>query len=279
MHSTDLRPLNLTILHEDPHLFLSLTDSRALARVGSIDVPASRLDALKTGVAPALRQQAACAPETTAASGAASERRNLGSVIFSQLLPEGIRAFLVQSPGHYLHLQLSDSLIAIPWELAFDGENFLGEKFRISRQIVSDEEISAPPLTRSEREVLKLLLIGGDAASPRQDAYPESLLARLGAIPGLSAQCVQASALGRDAALQLIGESDIVHYAGTVSGSVGIDGGSIAGNPVHPSPCARSQHCQTGRNCLFPRMPTSTVPVRWNPQAIMRWPKPPAGTG
>ena len=123
VHSTDLRQLNLTILHEDPHLFLSLTDSRALARVGSIDVPASRLDALKTGVAPALRQQAACAPETTAASGAASERRNLGSVIFSQLLPEGIRAFLVQSPGHYLHLQLSDSLIAIPWELAFDGEN------------------------------------------------------------------------------------------------------------------------------------------------------------
>ena len=224
LESTDLRPINVTILHDEAYLSVSLSDSRAVGRFGRIAVPPGLLEQLTQPAAPALQGQACSGTESAAHSNAANQHRKLGSAIFMQLLPEAIRAFLIQSRPRCLYFQLDESLIAIPWELAFDGENFLGEKFRISRQIVSDEETSAPPPARSEREVPKLLLIGGDAKSPLQDRYPESLLARLGVIPGLSAQCVQASKLGRDAALQLIGASDIVHYAGSVSGSASIDG-------------------------------------------------------
>lgn len=224
VYSTDLRPINITILREDAFLSVSLTDSRSVGRFGRIDVKAGLIDELKTRAAPVLRQQAASGPETVAHGNAASERQRLGSTIFSQLLPEGIRAFLIQCPPRYLYLQLSESLMAIPWEIAFDGESFLGEKFRISRQIICDEEISAPPPARSHREVLKVLIIGGKGQLPSPDAYPESLLGRLGAIAELSSKSVHASDLRRDEGLRLIGESDVVHYVGPVCSSASSDG-------------------------------------------------------
>lgn len=221
MDRTDLRPINVTILHDAACLSVSLTDSRSIGRCGRIAVPPGLLEELQQAVA---QGQAYGGTESLARSDAAAQRRKLGSAIFAQLLPDAIRAFLVQSPARCLYFQLSESLLAIPWEIAYDGECFLGEKFRISRQILSDAEISVVPPASSQRDVLKVLIVGADATSPQQHAYAEGLLARLVAIPGLFAQSVHASGLGREAALQLMGESDIVHCAGAVRGSVGIDG-------------------------------------------------------
>jgi class 3 adenylate cyclase/predicted ATPase len=224
VHSTDLRPINITILHEVTFLSVSLTDSRSVGRFGRIDVPAGLLDELKTRAAPVLPQQASGATASIARGNIASQRQELGSAIFSQLLPESIRDFLIQCPPRYLYLQLSESLVAIPWEIAFDGEHFLGEKFRISRQIICDEEISAPPPARSDREFLNVLIVGGNGQLPPHDAYPESLLGRFGTISDLSAKSVHASGLGREEALRLIGESDVVHYVGPMYSGAGIDG-------------------------------------------------------
>src|SRR5512140_203680 len=119
----------------------------------------------------------------------------------------------MQSPPRCLYFQISESLLGIPWEIGFDGEHFLGEKFRISRQIVSDEEIPSASAARPEMQILKVLIVGGSGNSLRQDAYAQSLRTRLGDIPGLSVDCVHASSLDRGEALRLIGESHIVHYA------------------------------------------------------------------
>jgi hypothetical protein len=224
VQSTELRPINITILREDAFLSVSLTDSRSVGRYGRIEVDASLLGALQAHAVQNLRRQACGDPASLTPGYAASERRKLGSAIFSQLLPEAIRAFLMQCPRRCLCLQLSESLIAIPWEIAFDGENFLGEKFRISRQIICDEEISALPPARLDREVLRVLLITGNGLLPPHHADPENLLGRLATSSELSAKSVHARGLRRAEALRLIGESDVVHYAGPVCGSPGGDG-------------------------------------------------------
>ncbi len=223
MHGTDQRPISLTILHEDAFLSVSLTDSRSVARFGRTDVDAGLLAELNTRAAPVSRQQAAGGPVAVARGNAAGERQRLGGRIFSQLLPEGIRAFLLQSPPRYLNLQLSESLIEVPWEIAFDGESFLGEKFRIARQILFDEEISAPPPARLQRASLQVLIIRASAQLPPHDAYPENLLGRLVRMRELSVTSVHAGALRRVEALRLMGESDVAHYVGPVC--AGADGG------------------------------------------------------
>ena len=202
MESAELRPINLTILHEEALLSFSLTDGRSVGRFGRVEFAPGMLDRLGPHGAPA---------------------RELGGTIFA-LLPEAIRSFLVQSPPRCLYLQLSESLIGIPWESAFGGTTFLGEKFAISRQIVGDEEIAAPAPARPAREQLKLLIIDAGADSRQQQAYPASLLQRLAALPKFSAQRVNAGALGRDAILQLIGDSDIVHYVGDAGGRASAGG-------------------------------------------------------
>ena len=55
MDSTDLRPINVTILHDAAWLSVSLSDSRSVARVGRVDSPAL-LDELKARAAPTGRR-------------------------------------------------------------------------------------------------------------------------------------------------------------------------------------------------------------------------------
>jgi class 3 adenylate cyclase/predicted ATPase/ABC-type transport system involved in cytochrome c biogenesis ATPase subunit len=211
-----LRPINVTILHDEAGLSVSLTDARSVARFGRIVLVPGLIAQLKQ---PAQRGSASGGAQCAGHCDAAAQRQNRGSEIFTRLLPEAIRAFLIQSPPRCLYFQLSASLIAIPWEIAFDGEHFLGEKFRISRQIIGDEEAPPTHAARPEREVLRVLIVGADAAS-----QPQDLAARLGAIPGLALQWVQAGAPERQRLLQLIGASDIVHFAGAASAGRSTDG-------------------------------------------------------
>ncbi len=203
LDSADLRPVNLTILHEEALLSIALTDGRSVGRFGRIQISPGLLDELRLCSAPA---------------------QESGSAIFARLLPQAIRGFLIQSPPRCLYLQLSESLIGIAWESAFDGNNFLGERFAISRQIVSDEEIAAPAPARPARERLKLLIVDAGADTPQRHAYSASLLERLAAMPEFTAQHVKPGAFGRDAILQLIGDSDIVHYIGDPGGQPSADG-------------------------------------------------------
>ena len=212
MHCKELRPINVTILEDGAGLSVSLSDARSVARFGRIALAPGLIDQL---VPSPTVNDARCAP----CSDAATQRRRRGSEIFDRLLPEPIRAFLVQSPPRCLYFQLSAALIAVPWEIAFDGEHFLGEKFRISRQIVGDEEAPTMQAARPEREVLQVLIVGAGAA-----ARPQDLAARLGAIPGLALRCVQGGEPGCKDLLPLIGESDIVHFAGVASAERSADG-------------------------------------------------------
>src|SRR5205814_8195985 len=122
------RPITVAILREDAGLAVSLTDSRSIAYFGRVDLDGSVLAQIHARTARAFGR--AGSPRADAGANAMrAELRALGSILYSRLLPLEIRSFLTRCPTRHLYLQVSESLMAIPWESAFDGDRTLGEKF------------------------------------------------------------------------------------------------------------------------------------------------------
>ena len=152
-------------------------------------------------------------------------------------------AFCATARAHHL-LQLDAELPWVPWELAFDEENLLGEKFRICRQIVTDEQTPKLHRPTPRRGALKVLVLAGGTPRAASEAAAQSLIARLRIIEGVAVSGANTLDLRRDDLLDVIGTSDIVHYVGpvdTLAGSVSwwheaepLDVRSIASLPAPP---------------------------------------------
>jgi class 3 adenylate cyclase/tetratricopeptide (TPR) repeat protein len=206
-------PIVLTILRDEGCLALGLTDMRSAGCLARVSVG--------EGVLEELRERAAL----VAANGCAPDAvRQLGHELFSRLLAAPVQDFLVGSPRRGVYLQLDDALLDLPWESAHDGECFLGDKFPISRQIVSRQSIPPAGPARAPRELLRVLLVRGDAA-----AHAEALSRRLEAIDGLRVTSLPAGDLTHARTLKLIGEHDVVHYVGPMP-----DPAAIAALPARP---------------------------------------------
>jgi class 3 adenylate cyclase/predicted ATPase len=216
VESADPRPLVVTVLSEGASLSVWLTDLLPIGRPVRIDISARALADLGARAADALQSEFSKVSDS-AADGAATHRlRELGGTIYTQLIPASIRDFLRQSPARDLYLHLDEDLLEIPWEMAFDGDSFLGEKFNISRRISSAAGIPGASTERPVRDALKVLLIRGASIPASGEAYRAGLAQRLAAIEGLSATLVEAGSLPRAQALRLLAEHDVVHYVGPV---------------------------------------------------------------
>ncbi len=182
---------------------MAISDGRAVGRIASIEVTPSFLRALQT-------QLSADAAEDNSAPSPKVQ----GARLYAQLFPEKIRQFLLHSPPRDVCLQLDGGLLGIPWEMAFDGNHYLGEKFQIARRILSDMTLAPSPRIDLHRETLKVLLVQGLASSHVHDVCANALAASLRVADGLTVTVVHAHALERTALLQLVDDSDVVHCIG-----------------------------------------------------------------
>ena len=75
------------------------------------------------------------------------ELRRIGGVIFSHLLTEPARQRLRTAESCDLYLHLDAQLIHVPWELSYDGDQFLATKFRVGRQVITSASLPSqgPP--------------------------------------------------------------------------------------------------------------------------------------
>ena len=118
---------------------------------------------------------------TTNRSGRVSKKsltrlREIGQIFYDELFTQSTKEKLRFSQAKYLQLTLDDQLVQIPWELLFDGNQFLCQRFCMGRSVKTRQSLP----TNNDRQVgspLKLLLI----ADPRGDlngAYQEGLQLR-----------------------------------------------------------------------------------------------------
>jgi len=99
--------------------------------------------------------------------------QKIGQLFWDHLLSRAIKGKLKDTPSCGLTLSLDEELIYIPWELIFDGKDFLGLKFSLGRLIRSKGD-SASVQYRDLTDSFKMLIL----ANPNGDlksAYLEGL--------------------------------------------------------------------------------------------------------
>src|SRR5208283_3276150 len=112
--------------------------------------------------------------ETAASSRA--ELRATGGLVWSFLLPAAVRERLNGASARTLVIRTDEALAAIPWELAWDGETFLAERFSVSRGLVAEAPGRRRIATRpgSTARVLVLAAPTGDLKAATREG--EALL-------------------------------------------------------------------------------------------------------
>ncbi len=197
MNNFETSALTLTVQLDGMVITMALSDGRALGRIASMP--------LATGVLQAFTEP--CPAYAAAPQG-------YGTDLFTQLFPEAVRQTLLHSPSRGISLQLDASLLGIAWELAFDGNHYLGEKFQIARRILSDATLQPAPRVDQHRETLQVLLLHGSGCTPAHMAYASGLAARLQDAEGLVTTTLQAHTLERAQLLREADAHDVVHCIG-----------------------------------------------------------------
>jgi CHAT domain-containing protein len=121
-------------------------------------------------------------------------------------------------PSENLFLKLDDDLLAIPWELCHDGEDFFGRKYNIGRQVVVSPRfllMSYP--TRSLQYPLRVLLLADPTETlPGAVKECDKIHRELAKIDGIkeNLQYKSGTEIKLDKLLNDLSDFDLVHYAG-----------------------------------------------------------------
>ena len=216
MRSLDVRPLTLSLLLEQDAVVALLSDGRTVGRSGRKPAsPALRQELHAASARLQTLQTPADAGGTHPGAGAAQAlARDIGALICQTCLPENIQSFLLETPLRTLDLQLSEELAGIAWEAAFNGQDFLGQKFSIARHIVQETPPAVLRNLRVDRDQLRVLVMhrGGEAQPTAPLA--QRLARHLAGIEGLSVSLAAVAELERHDMLHRIENSDLVHYVG-----------------------------------------------------------------
>jgi len=112
-------------------------------------------------------------PQDDLSAAEAASARKIGRLLWDHLLSRPIKEKLKNSLSAQLTLSLDEELIHIPWELIFDGSDFLSLKFSMGRLVRSRGDSAIPRYRNLSDEVRMLIL-----ANPTGDldsAYSEGL--------------------------------------------------------------------------------------------------------
>lgn len=141
----------------------------------------------------------------------------LGRILFNHLMPGNIRKILTDASPGDLILRLDDQLLAIPWELAHDGTDFIGTKFRIGRQILRSGAFENDPsrLTPVPHDRVKLLLILDPTGTlPEVNAEAEVMLELLDRQNRVSVEVIGGDRATKFHILRALEDFHVVHFAG-----------------------------------------------------------------
>jgi len=137
-----------------------------------------------------------------------------GQSLYDQLLPKEAKEKLEKSIAQYLLIQMDDQLVQIPWELLYNGAEFLCIRFEMGR-IVSTRQKVSEALSRKIAHPLKMLVIADPRGDLAESAREGAMLREeLDHYPDKVNVNVKSSKVDRNYILSRIRDYDIIHYAG-----------------------------------------------------------------
>ncbi len=134
---------------------------RTLRLYENADVEWEQIDAIRREVITLLNRanrRAKVTPEIL------DSLKKTGQVLFDLLIPPKAREKIASTEARHLILYVDDKLVHIPWELLFDGRQFLCRRFAMGR-IVSTRQAPTSLVSRALKAPHKVLIL----ADPRGD--------------------------------------------------------------------------------------------------------------
>lgn len=166
--------LVLEILRQEQILAMSIFEQKELASTlrhySQLAVSFSEINKLCQEATAILNKTT---PKGTLESDALQSLKKIGQLLWDQLLARVIKDRLKTTIIKDLVLSIDEKLIHIPWELLYDGEDFLCLKFNLGRLVRTKDEIH-PPQYRSPLGTPRMLIL----ANPTNDlksAYSEGV--------------------------------------------------------------------------------------------------------
>jgi tetratricopeptide (TPR) repeat protein len=141
--------------------------------------------------------------------------QRIGGLTFSHLLTEPARKRLRMAEPCDLYLRLDEQLIHIPWELCYDGKDFLATKFRVGRQVITGQPIPTAAARPETAPSLRVLLIADPTESlPEAGTEAELLSSLLDNVPGVEVTLIGGRGARKVPLLTALQDHTVVHFAG-----------------------------------------------------------------
>jgi len=202
------KPIRLTILRSNEINYLDLTSSETISYIKQSKTSPKTLqkysNALKEFV-------------TSGKSKFFSTLQSLGESMYKELL-EDVGPKLRRIPSKNIFLKLDDDLLNIPWELCYDGTDYLGLKYSVGRQVVvSPKFYISSYRTRSLQYPLRVLLLA-DPSETLSGALKEceAIHKELSKIDGIkeNLEFKSGAEITLNKLLKDLTYYDLVHFAG-----------------------------------------------------------------
>ncbi len=136
-----------------------------------------------------------------------------GRLLWDSVFPSRVREVLSGSGRKTLLILLDERLAEVPWELSYDGTDFLCRRFACSRILRYRGEKDPP--CRQGRSSLERVLILADPAGGLPYSYAEGLEIKsiLSRLPGVSVD-FRSFPAGKMFLREALGRYDMIHFAG-----------------------------------------------------------------
>jgi CHAT domain-containing protein/TolB-like protein len=146
---------------------------------------------------------------------AIQDLQRLGGLIFSHLLTEPARKRIQTAPPSPLYLRLDEQLLHVPWELCYDGADFLVNKFQVGRQVITSAPLSGSQAQQAVPDLLKVLLVVDPTESlPQAAEEADRLCSLLDNVPGVEVTLMGGRGVRKVPLLSALQTHHVVHFAG-----------------------------------------------------------------
>ncbi len=204
-------PIVLTILRKGDVNIIDLAEMGVLIQRSEIHVPDTFLQELIAELTSVATPGYGQGENSTVVH----DLQRIGELLFSHLLPEAARRRLRAAQPCDLYLRLDEALLPAPWELAYDGEQFLATKFCLGRQVITSTPLPSPGAVPREPGPMRVLLIADPTETlPQAGAEAERLCILLTGMSGVTVTLLGGHEVRRVPLLAALQAHDVVHFAG-----------------------------------------------------------------
>ena len=140
--------------------------------------------------------------------------RNVGRKLFDTLLSKEAKQCLQDSTVNDLVFYIEDSLVQVPWELLYDGESFLCQKFNMGRVVKTKHSDINIKYRQMSRPLKMLLVCDPEKNLENSSMEADSIMGLLDPDSSFIYPSRKSSQITAEYLMEKIKNFDLVHYAG-----------------------------------------------------------------